>query len=158
VKKSAQLIEVTITATNIQTEYGAGGLVRLRPRLTITASDSTTHNITVASVIQFYSDSRKNEVSLLISSGTANSSWLTGTCSGKFSDFIGDSTISLLGNPTYVDCEIGEIYKIVNNEIIGINKYGITGFDLPKLSSGANTITYDNTITQLDIVPRWWQV
>ena len=68
------------------------------------------------------------------------------------------STVSMLGNPTYIDCEIGECYKYVNNEPVGLNKYIDLGSDLPKLASGTNTFTYDNTFTKIDVVPRWWTV
>lgn len=69
-----------------------------------------------------------------------------------------DSTKSYLGNPTYLDCDLGEAYKIDNGEYIQLNSYIDLGADLPKLDPGANTITYDNTVTSFKVVPRWWQV
>lgn len=71
---------------------------------------------------------------------------------------IGDSTVSILGNPTYIDCDIGTAYKIVNNEIVDLNSYIELGSDLPKLSVGTNKFTYDNTVTELKVAPRWWKV
>lgn len=68
------------------------------------------------------------------------------------------STQSVLGNPTYIDCDFGEAYKIDGGEVISLNAYIDLGSDLPKLASGANEITYDNTITQLKVVPKWWKV
>ena len=70
----------------------------------------------------------------------------------------GDSTVSVLGNPTYIDCDIGECYMIKNSEIISLNQYIDLGSDLPKLASGTNTFTYDNTVTELKVTPRWWKV
>ena len=67
-----------------------------------------------------------------------------------------DSTIVVLGNPTYVDCEIGECYKIVGTEVVDLNSRIDLGSDLPTLASGSNTITFDNTITELKVEPRWW--
>lgn len=58
----------------------------------------------------------------------------------------------------YCDCEIGEFYRIADGEVISMNHIGDLGSDLPKLASGVNTITYDNTITSLKIHPRWWKV
>jgi len=70
----------------------------------------------------------------------------------------GDSTVSVLGNPTYIDCEIGECYMLKNSEIISLNQYIDLGSDLPTLASGTNTFTYDNTVTELKVTPRWWKV
>lgn len=66
------------------------------------------------------------------------------------------STVSVLGNPTYIDCELGEAYMIKNGEAISLNRYIDLGSDLPTLTSGNNTITFDNTITSLKLIPRWW--
>lgn len=68
------------------------------------------------------------------------------------------STVSMLGNPTYIDCEIGECYKYVDNDLVGLNKYIDLGSDLPKLASGNNTFTLSNTFTEVKITPRWWTV
>ena len=68
------------------------------------------------------------------------------------------STVSLLGNPTYVDCDLGEAYMIKNGSYVSLNQYIDLGSDLPKLASGTNEITFDNTITSLDITPRWWKL
>lgn len=69
-----------------------------------------------------------------------------------------DSTKSYLGDPTYIDCEIGEAYKVENDEIISLNAYIALGSDLPILTSGANEITLDNTITELKVKPNWWRL
>lgn len=68
------------------------------------------------------------------------------------------STVSTLGNPTYIDLEIGEAYKMVNGEAVSLNNSVSIGSTLPTLAVGGNTITYPNTITSLEIVPRWWRV
>lgn len=68
------------------------------------------------------------------------------------------STISLLGHPTYVDCDLGEAYKIDGDTLITLNHKIDLGSDLPTLAPGQNRITFDNTITDLKIRPRWWKV
>lgn len=73
-------------------------------------------------------------------------------------DIVADSTISIIGNPTYIDCEIGEAYKFENDEFVSLNSHVDLGSKLPTLAPGANTITFDNTITDLKIAPRWWKV
>lgn len=69
-----------------------------------------------------------------------------------------DSTASYLGDPTYIDCDLGICYKIENDEVIDLNSYIDLGSDLPVLVPEENAVTYDNTITSLVIVPRWWQL
>ena len=69
-----------------------------------------------------------------------------------------NSTLSILGNPTYIDCDIGEAYRIVNDAPVSLNSKVYLGSDLPNLSPGSNKITFSNTITDLKIVPRWWRV
>ena len=69
-----------------------------------------------------------------------------------------NSTISILGHPTYIDCDLGECYKIENGEYVSLNGKIALGSDLPTLASGENEATFDNTITELKIVPRWWKL
>lgn len=69
---------------------------------------------------------------------------------------VAESTVSLIGNPTYIDCDLGDAYMIKNGTYIGLNKYIDLGSDLPTLASGDNEITFDNTVTELKITPRWW--
>ena len=68
------------------------------------------------------------------------------------------STATTYGHPTLVDCETGEVYTIKNDIAMSLGRYVALGSELPTLASGANTITYDNTITSLKLTPRWWSV
>ena len=70
---------------------------------------------------------------------------------------VGDSTVSVLGSPTIIDCDLGEAYKYAGSPI-SLNRYVDLGSDLPILAPGKNEITYDDTITQLRIVPNWWKI
>ncbi|MBQ1760677.1 MAG: hypothetical protein IIZ94_13465 [Prevotella sp.] len=70
----------------------------------------------------------------------------------------GHSTLSILGNPTYIDCDIGEAYMIKDDEPISLNQYIDLGSDLPTLPSGDTEVTYDNTITKVEVKPNWWKV
>lgn len=71
---------------------------------------------------------------------------------------LGDSTKSALGEPAYIDLDTGEAYKIEGGAIVGINNGVTLPGELPELEPGANVIEYDDTITALNIVPRWWKV
>lgn len=68
------------------------------------------------------------------------------------------STATILGHPTYIDCAIGEAYKTDGAAVVSLNGYIYLGANLPKLSPGANTVTYSSSITSLEIIPRWWTV
>ena len=68
------------------------------------------------------------------------------------------STLSMLGNPTYIDCDLGECYRIESGDIVSLDKYIDLGSDLPTLAPGSNEITFDNTFTDIKIKPRWWIV
>lgn len=58
----------------------------------------------------------------------------------------------------YVDLDIGEAYREEDGQIINVNNAVTIPAKLPVLKSGANTITYDDTITQFQVVPNWWEV
>lgn len=68
------------------------------------------------------------------------------------------SSQPLLGNPLYIDLDIGEAYKIEGGSTVSVNNGVVMPAELPTLTPGTNVITYDNTITGLDIVPRWFKI
>lgn len=70
----------------------------------------------------------------------------------------GYSTRLVVSDTIYIDLEIGEAYGNSGGVISNLNNIVMIPSELPTLASGANTITYDNTFTQFDIVPRWWKV
>lgn len=90
------------------------------------------------------------------SSGKLEASFYTS--SSKTGDITVHSTQSLLGHPTYIDCDLGEAYKITSGVYVSLNSKINLGSKLPTLASGSNTVTYDNTITSVKITPRWWKV
>ena len=69
-----------------------------------------------------------------------------------------NSTKSILGDPTYIDCDLGIAYKIDNGSKTSLNKYITFGANLPKSKPGSNKITYSNTYTSVKVIPRWWIV
>ena len=74
----------------------------------------------------------------------------------EISDISGESTLNLLGDPTYIDCDLGDAYLINNGAYVSLNEYIDLGSDMPKLVSGNNAIVLDDTVTELKITPRWW--
>lgn len=75
-----------------------------------------------------------------------------------YGNIMGETTKPQLGDPTYIDCELGDAYAIVDGDYISLNDSVNFGSDLPTLAGGANEITYDSTITALSITPRWWRL
>ena len=69
-----------------------------------------------------------------------------------------DSTQWLLGTPTYIDCELGDAYKISDNKYVSLNDHIDLGSDLPKLAPGGNTVSLSENITGLTVTPRWWKL
>lgn len=97
--------------------------------------------------------------------------WISGKPTGNYSSVISEykygyriermtaySTKSALGEPLYFDLDIGEAYKIEDGQTISVNNAVSFPAQLPVLKSGTNTITCENTVDQLKIVPRWWEV
>ena len=87
--------------------------------------------------------------------------WYQAGCTVQTSGSTGDLTgySSLLASGTiYIDLDIGEAYWLRSNTVISANYAVHLGAELPTLKEGSNTITYDNTLTNVKIVPRWWKV
>ena len=85
-------------------------------------------------------------------------SGITTTYSHSFGGLTAESSISTLGHPTYVDLEIGEAYKYEDDVLVSVNNGVSLPASLPVLKPGETEITTDDTITDLTIIPRWWQL
>ena len=70
----------------------------------------------------------------------------------------GTSTKSALGDPMYIDLDIGECWNEDSGTPVSVNNAVQLGSDLPVLPPGSTTFTYDNTITSFKVKPRWWKV
>ena len=74
-----------------------------------------------------------------------------GEVTGYSSELATDGTI-------YIDLDICEAYRPVASGIVDLNANVDIPAEPPVLKSGSNDIAFDNTITGLDIIPRWWEV
>lgn len=93
----------------------------------------------------------------LSSSTIEDSNGETHSISAYIGQVSGYSTKVMTGT-MYIDLDVGEAYFIDSDEYISAN-YGVTiPPKLPVLKPGNNTITYDNTITNFKVTPRWWKV
>ena len=72
--------------------------------------------------------------------------------------YYGYSTKSALPTPMYIDLEIGEAYGELSGTMMSFNNLVSLPAELPTLGVGANEVTFDNTITELKVQPRWWKV
>ena len=79
-----------------------------------------------------------------------------GTIRSNLKRVTGYSTKSI--SNMYIDLDIGEAYTITDGVISSTNNLVYIPADMPTLPSGDTTITFDNTFTKVDIVPRWWKV
>lgn len=69
-----------------------------------------------------------------------------------------DSSVSALGHPTYIDLDTGEAWHEDGGSAVSLNNVIQLPANLPALGAGDTTITFDNTITALSIVPRWYKL
>lgn len=85
---------------------------------------------------------------MTISSGSSSANYVANV----------DSTANSLTGDLYIDLDIGEAYRIENGSVVSINNFANLGGELPTLPPGNTTITYDNTISNFKITPRWWKI
>ena len=76
----------------------------------------------------------------------------------KHPTYYGISSKNILPSPMYIDLDIGDAYGIVDGAPLSFNNVVQIPADLPTLKAGSNTITYDNTVTDLKVIPRWWKI
>ena len=131
---------------------------------TITSSAVYTYKMTGDSTV--YTET----VSVTIAYGGADTYTVSGTFTGTLppdvSMFLkelhsptmyGDSSKPNT-DPIFIDCDLGEAYTNEDGVYRSLNQYIDLGSELPKLGVGENEVTFDSTITELKITPRWWKV
>lgn len=70
-----------------------------------------------------------------------------------------DSSVSGNGAPTYIDLDVGEAWIVEGGEKVSVNKNVYIPDVLPVLKGNQNTVvSFDNTITRLDLMPRWYTI
>lgn len=74
-----------------------------------------------------------------------------GEVTGYSSELAADGTI-------YIDLDTCEAYRPTAGGIVGLNANVDIPAEPPALIPGANDVTFDNTVTKLEIIPRWWEV
>lgn len=123
----------------------------------ISVNSSGTRSATVTSTYEVTIDGTNGQISVEYSQTESHVAYAnTGIRPVYYGDITVDSTVPILGHPTYIDCDLGECYRIENGSAVSLNGFIDLGSDLPVLSPGINALTYDNTITNIKVTPRWW--
>ena len=152
-------VSVTITADSISFVNGTGNTYS--PNATINMSiikDGVTKTLSKTIMLTVMYANITNSISVSQSMQMNNQYYTSQNGTRYIPDIWGDSTKSALGTPMYIDLDIGECYNTDYGTAVSVNDAVSLPAVLPTLPSGDTEITYDNTITQLDIVPRWWRV
>ena len=112
-------------------------------------------------VIQIRNIGDVNSKALELNAAGYDGTWYPQTRNEKIQmePMMGVSTVQVSLGTIYIDCDLGDAYKINGTEIISLNQYIDLGSNLPKLAAnGATTFNYDNTITTFKVTPRWWKI
>ena len=133
-------------------------------RLLYTINDGTdsttfTQNFTLSVGVDNDSNARDQYLAFRVTNFSATKLKITKDYTMQFTSgaLTCDSTASVLGNPTYIDCEIGEVYKELGDMVVSLNRYVSLGSDLPVLVPGENSIDKRSGYwSSLKVVPRWW--
>lgn len=122
------------------------------------AGNTTWEDFTVTTVLT----TTYNGQSTITMSASVNTSGYDSNLSFSYTynqrGYSGTSSKIVLPSPCYIDLDNGEAYGMIDGQTVSVNNLIIMPPELPVLKSGSNTITFDNTFTQLEIVPRWWKV
>ena len=137
--------------------YGTSQTLSSTATVTITDTNNATYTSTYATTLQ-YDGSDSVTMTLTTSAPSPGGSYSSVVPTFRTGDWYIDSTQSALGQPLYIDLDIGEAYKIVNDSAVSVNNAVQIPAELPTLPSGNTTITFDNTFTKVQIIPRWWKV
>ena len=159
-RENDRRVTVALSFGEITFSKGSGDMSytdRHRLSFSLTGSPSATANLLFDVVL----DIKNSTLYTLAIKRNNNSIPSTLNVTGAYTEvkpMTADSTQTVLGHPTYIDCDIGQAYKESDGELISLDAYIDLGSDLPVLDAGENEITFDNTITDLKIIPRWRQI
>lgn len=116
------------------------------------ASPSVTMSVTV-SIVYDGDDGITFSVSMPSITGASSRSTQVQT-----SNVSVDSTRSSFVGTVYLDTDIGEAYTIDGGSVASVNNFVSFGAELPTLPTGTTTVSYSNSISNVQITPRWWEV
>ena len=147
---------LTINVTVSDKTFAKGTSATQTSTITYTVNNGGT-NTSVTATLQLYYNSGTSRIEFS-ASYSATVSNAERTQSNTVPQIFGISTKSILGNPLYIDLDLGEAYKYEGGVPVSVNNGVVIPAELPTLPNGATTITYDNTFTSVKVTPRWWKV
>ena len=151
--------KLELSLDNLQFSVGTGTTYSYSCNIKVKASDTPlleeTKTFTVTA-----SCSRDGILTVTWTGGDYSFGTYTYIQSGSNYIGYGDSTKNSLENvDIYIDLDIGEAYSVDSGDnAVSLNNFVNIGGELPVLAPGNTTITYDNTISNFKITPRWWKV
>lgn len=82
------------------------------------------------------------------------------TCSYTYKHpaYYGISSKTVLPSRMYIDLDIGEAYGELDGVVTSFNSITTMPAKLPTLKAGPNTISFDGTMSNVKITPRWWKI
>lgn len=143
--------EMTFTAGTSSTVTQSLDVKVVRQHTTPATEETQTFTLSVA-----YDGTDKFTVTWTIPTYTVYPTYRT-TDRTNYVGSVNSTKSSLEDVDIYVDLDIGEAYSIDSDEnVVSLNNFVNLGGELPVLAPGNTTITYDNTISNFKITPRWW--
>lgn len=160
VSSSVWSIELTQNVTGFTAVAGTSSNKQYQSQITYVDINGS-HTFTFTTTITYNPNSAESSDSLAVTYAiapitAASTNW--SSIEVSFGSVTVDSSKSKLGNPTYIDCEIGEAYKVENGKTVLLNDVVSIGADLPVLDPGTNTITYSGIGLAVSVIPRWWKL
>lgn len=160
VSSSVWSIELTQNVTGFTAVAGTSSNKQYQSQITYVDTNGS-HTFTFTTTITYNPNSAESSDSLAVTYAiapitAASTNW--SSIEVSFGSVTVDSSKSKLGNPTYIDCEIGEAYKIEDDQTVLLNDVVSIGADLPVLDPGTNTITYSGVGLAVSVIPRWWKL
>lgn len=150
---SPKSTEMTFTAGTSSTVTQSLDVKVVRQYVTPATEETHTFTLSVA-----YDGTDKFTITWTIPTYTAFSSYRT----SDRSNYVGsvNSTNNALEDvDIYIDLDIGEAYSIDSDDnVVSLNNFTNLGSELPVLPPGSTTISYSNTISNVEITPRYWRV
>lgn len=151
------VVNVQVAFADINFKYGTAKTIDGTVSFECTMNDTST--VTVSHYMKYkYDGSHSVQVTYTTTSSNSSKVKIGGSGWIEIATLYLDSTQTTLGTPLYFDLDIGEAYKIVNDNIVSVNSGVVFPPKLPTLKPGSNVFKYPNTITQFKVVPRWWKV
>lgn len=149
---------MTLRGEDIQlakgTSYSGYSEISMAVQASVNGGAATTNTLTLRGTVTYDGN---GTITLTASLTAVGGNWVNAPRSSVFI-ISGNSTKSALGNPLYIDLDIGEAYQIINDAPVSSNSGVTLPAKLPTLAPGVTPITMDNTVTDLKIIPRWWKV